>query len=153
MSCERSFFFFWGGNLERKILSFAQILLGLLFIHEPYEHSERQQFAVGVHLCLPFFGISCCCHSALTAMPLSFGLIVRWHLFSSFVSCVSCPCMFRLCPFICLAALLAEVVLDLWPFCAFCFAFFVLQFTFASRSGWCQCFGVFWLSSYRFASL
>ena len=24
--------------------------------------------------------------------------------------------MFRLCPFICLAALLAEVVLDLWPF-------------------------------------
>ena len=113
---QRSFFFFWGGNLERKILSFAQILLGLLFIHEPYEHSERQQFAVGVHLCLPFFGISCCCHSALTAMPLSFGLIVRWHLFSSFVSCVSCPCMFRLCPFICLAALLAEVVLDLWPF-------------------------------------
>lgn len=50
------------------------------------------------------------------AMPASFGLIVRWHLFPSFVSCVSCPCMFRLCPFICLAALLAEVVLDLWPF-------------------------------------
>ncbi len=145
MSCERSSFFVGGRNAMNHMnqndrykywntLFSNSLLLGFTFV------SLICLLTVAGLVPLPPVGSLAyqSCHSALVAMPASFGLIV--HLQAALV----CFGMFRLCPFICLAAVLAEVVLSR-TFGHLCLPlwFSMLRFTFASRSGWCPCFGVF----------